>query len=141
MMNAIQLHFSATITHYLSNHNRKTTACPQTSAKKCSLFPFLFINSRFVSGIVVKWCCLYGTVLYADRYEQAKSKYDELTAARDERIAKRDTIKRFLTELKKRNEILTEFDNCLWLTVIDRVTVQRDGSLIFRFYNGTEISG
>ena len=78
---------------------------------------------------------------YADRYEQAKSKYDELTAARDERIAKRNTIKRFLTELKKRNEILTEFDNCLWLTVIDRVTVQRDGSLIFRFYNGTEISG
>ena len=77
---------------------------------------------------------------YADRYEQAKSKYDELTAARDERIAKRNTIKRFLTELKKRNELLTEFDNCLWLTVIDRVTVQQDGSLIFRFYNGTEIS-
>ena len=78
---------------------------------------------------------------YADRYEQAKSKYDELTAARDERIAKRNTIKRFLAELKKRNKLLTEFDNCLWLTVIDRVTVQRDGSLIFRFYNGTEISG
>lgn len=78
---------------------------------------------------------------YADRYEQAKSKYDELTVARDERIAKRNTIKRFLAELKKRNELLTEFDNCLWLTVIDRVTVQRDGSLIFRFCNGTEISG
>ena len=78
---------------------------------------------------------------YADRYEQAKSKYDELSAAREQRIAKRNMINRFLKELERRDELLTEFDNYLWLTVIDRVTVQQDGSLMFLFYNGSEISG
>lgn len=42
---------------------------------------------------------------------------------------------------ERRDELLTEFDNYLWLTVIDRVTVQQDGSLTFLFYNGSEISG
>ncbi len=78
---------------------------------------------------------------YADRYEQAKAKYDELTSTRNDRIAKRNTINRFLKELEQRDELLTEFDNCLWLTVVDRVTVHQDGSLTFRFYNEAEISG
>lgn len=78
---------------------------------------------------------------YVDRYESAKAKYDELTAVRSERIAKRKTIQRFLRELLSRSEHLAEFDPTLWLTVVDQVKVCRDGTLVFRFVNGTEIAG
>lgn len=50
-------------------------------------------------------------------------------------------IDRFISELSKRDELLTEFDNCLWLTVVDTVTVQSDGILLFKFNGGTEIEG
>ena len=58
-----------------------------------------------------------------------------------DKYKKRNTINRFLKELEQRDELLTEFDNCLWLTVVDSVTVQQDGTLTFKFYNGSEISG
>ncbi|MCI6652723.1 MAG: hypothetical protein MSH11_04780, partial [Ruminococcus sp.] len=50
-------------------------------------------------------------------------------------------IDRFIFDLSKRDELLTEFDNCLWLTVVDTVTVQSDGILLFKFNDGTEIKG
>ena len=34
---------------------------------------------------------------------------------------------------------LTEFDEKLWLTIIDMVTVHADGRMTFRFQGGTEI--
>ena len=36
-------------------------------------------------------------------------------------------------------DILTEFDEKLWLTVIDTVTVHTDGRMRFKFQGGTEI--
>ena len=36
-------------------------------------------------------------------------------------------------------ETLTEFDEKLWLTVIDTVTVRADGWMTFKFRSGTEI--
>ena len=53
----------------------------------------------------------------------------------------RKAIDRFIFDLSKRDELLTEFDNCLWLTVVDTVTVQSDGILLFKFNDGTEIKG
>ena len=38
-------------------------------------------------------------------------------------------------------DILTEFDEKLWLTVIDTVTVHTDGWMRFKFQGGTEIEG
>lgn len=78
---------------------------------------------------------------YVDRYEKAKSRYDELKQQRENKIAKRKATDRFISELSKREELLTEFDNCLWLTVIDKVTVRNNGTLVFRFNDGTEIEG
>ena len=44
-----------------------------------------------------------------------------------------------MTTFSARDELLTEFDRILWFTVVDTVTVNKDGSLTFRFYDGTEI--
>ena len=38
-------------------------------------------------------------------------------------------------------EALTEFDEKLWLTIIDTVTIQADGRTTFKFQGGTEIEG
>ncbi len=78
---------------------------------------------------------------YVDRYEKAKAEYDRLTDVREERLAKRRAIERFLRELRKRADLITVFDPVLWLTCIDRVTVHTDGTLVFRFTNGIEIRG
>ena len=38
-------------------------------------------------------------------------------------------------------DALTEFDEKLWLSIIDTVTVHTDGRMTFRFQGGTEIEG
>lgn len=78
---------------------------------------------------------------YVDRYDKAKSRYDELEQKKENKLSKRKAIDRFISDLSKRDELLTEFDNCLWLTVVDTVTVQSDGVLVFKFNDDTEIEG
>ena len=65
----------------------------------------------------------------------------ELEYQKENKLSKRKAIDRFISDLSKRDELLTEFDNCLWLTVVDTVTVQSDGILLFKFNDGTEIKG
>ena len=78
---------------------------------------------------------------YVERYEKAKGRYDELSAECEAKKAKGRAIERFLSDFAERDEPITEFDDCLWLTAIDRVTVRNDGVLVFRFNYGGEIEG
>ena len=76
---------------------------------------------------------------YVERYEKAKARYDELAAIRKDKQTRAGAIDRFIAELRKREELLTVFDNRLWLTVLDYAEVRRDGMLTFHFFDGTEI--
>ena len=78
---------------------------------------------------------------YIERYEQLSSRFDELTVLKEEKLAKRRSIERFIATLSKQEDILTEFDNWLWLSTVERVTVKSDGTLVFKFYYGAEIIG
>lgn len=78
---------------------------------------------------------------YVAHYEKAKARYDEIVELLNARAATGRAIDRFLRDISERDELLTEFDEVLWLTVIDTVTVRRDGILVFRFYDGREIEG
>ena len=75
----------------------------------------------------------------AERYETAKTKLEKLQAAKAQREAKAEDIGGFMFELAEHGESLTEFDDRLWLTVIDIVTVHRDGRLAFKFQTGHEM--
>lgn len=77
---------------------------------------------------------------YVDRQENAQRRYDALMEKRTARIAQRKAIDRFIRELSSREDLLTVFDNRLWLVLVESVTVFRDGTLIFHFYDGTEVS-
>lgn len=70
---------------------------------------------------------------YADRHERAKEQYDLLSIQKCEKRRNAKAINRFIDILLAREELLTEFDNRLWLTVVNHVTVHRDGKMIFRF--------
>ena len=73
------------------------------------------------------------------RYETAKEKLTELQKKRAARQKKAETITRFIDRLAEREEPLMTFTDGLWLDSIDLVTVRADGTLLFRFQDGTEI--
>ena len=77
---------------------------------------------------------------YVDRYETAKARYNELAALRKEKQSKASAIDRFLAVLREREELLTEFDNRLWLALVNYAEAHRSGALTFHFFDGTEIT-
>jgi hypothetical protein len=74
---------------------------------------------------------------YLERHRQATAQVDELEAAKQERLAKSKTLDIFIRDIKKRTLALTEWDESLWLAVIDKVTV---ATAIFTFRNGAEVT-
>ncbi len=78
---------------------------------------------------------------YEERYEAVKRKVEHLQEQRTARQEEADRISAFMVELHESDTMLTEFDNKLWLAVVDAVTVRADGMLVFRFRNGCEVVG
>ena len=57
-----------------------------------------------------------------------------------ERLGKARTIDGFIKDIKSRPLVITEFDEKLWLAVIDTATVAQDSTITFRFRNGSEVT-
>ena len=75
----------------------------------------------------------------AGRYDKAAARLGELTAEKDRRSSQDRDIRLFIEALKKQPLVLEEWDERLWVTLIDKATVFRDGRIIFRFKSGSEI--
>ena len=71
-----------------------------------------------------------------ERYEKARARAVYLQQQKEERLAKRDLIGGFISELAHRKELLTEFDEKLWIALVEHVTVFQDGRLVFCFGTG-----
>lgn len=78
---------------------------------------------------------------YVARYDAAKAKLDALQQKKDQRLVEAENIGGFMFALSERDCELTEFDEGLWLSVVERATAYHDGRLVFTFQNGTEIEG
>ena len=76
---------------------------------------------------------------YVARYDAAKAKLDALQKEKAQRLAKADAIGGFMFELSECTEAITEFNEGLWLAVVEKATAYHDGRLVFRFQNGSEI--
>ena len=66
------------------------------------------------------------------------SQRQTLAAIKNARQAQADAIGAFMFEVQEL-DTLSEFDEKLWLTVIDTVNVHADGRMTFKFQGGTEI--
>ena len=73
------------------------------------------------------------------RYETAKSKYDALQENLSERAAKRERIEIYLKELSRAENLVTAFDDGLWNTMVDTLTIYSKERFVFRFRDGSEI--
>lgn len=76
---------------------------------------------------------------YLDRHRRATGRVDELESAKRERLGKSKILEGFIKDIEHRPLAIAGFDEKLWLAVIDRVTIGRDGAMVFEFKNGTEI--
>jgi len=74
-----------------------------------------------------------------ERFDAAEAQLKELEKERMDRQSRVASFDTFITALKRSPESITEFDERIWQTAVDRVTVYHDGHMTFRFLNGTEI--
>ena len=75
---------------------------------------------------------------FVERFEKTKAQLEQLRTTKGAREAQAEAIGAFMFEVQEL-DALTDFDDKLWLTVIDTVTVHADGRMSFRFRSGTEI--
>ena len=76
---------------------------------------------------------------YFERYEALKAEYDKFLIQKEKLNTKRRKMEQFITNLVKNDNLLSDFDDWLWLTTVDKVVVQKDGGLLFKFYNGMKM--
>jgi hypothetical protein len=75
-----------------------------------------------------------------NRYNAAFEQYTLLETERDKRVRKSKELTAFIAILKKQPLVVTEWDERLWITLLDTAKVQRDGGIVFRFKSGREIA-
>ena len=68
-------------------------------------------------------------------YEKAKAQLEQLRTTK----ATREAIGAFMFEVQEL-DTLAEFDEKLWLTTIDTVTVHTDGRMTFKFQGGKTLT-
>lgn len=78
---------------------------------------------------------------FVARYETARNKVAVLQQQKEARLAQADAIGGFMFALSEQGCELTEFDESLWIVMVQKATVYQDGRLVFTFQNGTEIEG
>ena len=76
---------------------------------------------------------------FVERYEKAKAQLEQLRATKTVREAQAEAIGAFMFEVQELDTI-TDFDEKLWLTIIDTVTVHTDGRMTFRFQGGKTLT-
>lgn len=74
-----------------------------------------------------------------ERFEALQARQAALQKERSERERKGDVLSGFLFELSEMDELSLEFSPRRWNAIVDHVTVQHDGRLVFSFQNGREV--
>ena len=77
---------------------------------------------------------------YLERHHKASERLDELEATKRERLGQAKTIEVFIKDVESRPLVISEFDEKLWLAVIDTATVAQDSTITFWFRNGSEVT-
>ena len=78
--------------------------------------------------------------ILAQRHEKLKSRYEILQQKRELRLYQADTLSAFLFALNELDILNLKWSPTLWHTTVDNVTVNSDGSVVFRFKNVSEIT-
>lgn len=73
------------------------------------------------------------------RYEKATKRVDELSAERTRKQDRDRELRLFIESIKEQPLVLEVWNERLWVGLLEKATVFRDGRMVFEFKNGTEI--
>lgn len=73
------------------------------------------------------------------RYDEALQRHEALLAEKDKRKRRSRELKAYITALTKQPTILEDWDERLWITLLDTATVNADSSITFAFKGGRTI--
>lgn len=76
---------------------------------------------------------------YVRAYDAVAEKMKKLQAERQARLEQAEALDGYLISLIKQETPCLQFDDFLFKTAVDRITVCMDGVLLFRFKDGTEV--
>jgi uncharacterized tellurite resistance protein B-like protein len=76
----------------------------------------------------------------AERFDCIKKQLDEVVERLSEKRSKKEVFRKFISDLERQEELLTEFDSALWTSLVDFITVNPDGSIEVTFKNGNTIT-
>ena len=76
----------------------------------------------------------------ASRYEATKAEREQVAAEIRQRGIRRREFERFIDEVKKLPEAVSEFEEALWGSLVEYVTVSKDKTMVFTMISGTEIT-
>ena len=79
----------------------------------------------------------YGELM--NRYERTKEKHKNLIKSRNAKKSQATSLKSFITNLKKADDRLSEWNEHIWLMLVKSAVVHRDESITFKLNNGKEI--
>lgn len=76
---------------------------------------------------------------FAESFDKTQSRLDEVNAQIADKNARCKSIELFMKNLKKQSGAITEFDENLWLSMVNFVMVNSKDDILVTFKNGTEI--
>lgn len=75
----------------------------------------------------------------ADKYSTLKIEHDKLTAEIAGRNSRRESTRQLIEALRQQEGLVEEFDDHLWGSLVDCITVYSERDIRFTFRDGTEI--
>ena len=82
---------------------------------------------------------------YQAKYNELSSRYDEAKKALEKAMwdkahkqGQGTKLQSFLESLKQKESVLYEWNEELWMVMVEKATVHREKSITFKFYNGKE---
>ena len=73
------------------------------------------------------------------RYEKASERYDKAAEEIAKRKSKAREIELFIDLIENSPLVLAEWDDELWIAMVDKSIIHTDGSITFKFRSGTEV--
>jgi hypothetical protein len=106
----------------------------------------LFITSELVSKLVNENSKTSDSIdNYNKKYEELSNRYDKLQAKREELLKQRNDkqgqalrMKAFIANLSESENELSDWNERIWMLLVDGATVHRDSSITFKFNNELE---
>ncbi len=72
-------------------------------------------------------------------YDEKFKKFQKLEHKRTDQINRAEALQNMIQQLSETKSVIDTFDDSLWRTVVEKVTVFHDNRMIFQFLDGTEI--